>query len=102
MFDLVLLLVEFTFSEEVIDGFVILLCAMRLPYLCTKGTRTISRNWPSRVYSQPLLFNSSVTWKTWSTARGIMPTVSLVFQDDIIARFDGNILRGHSLPLLPS
>ena len=59
-----------------------------------KWTRTISRNWPSSVYSQPLLFSSSMTWKTWSTARGIMPTVSLVFQDDIIARFDGSILRG--------
>ena len=101
--DLVLLLVEFAFSEEVIDGFVVLWFGLEVLYLCTQnGSRTISRNWPSRVYSQPLLFSSSITWKTWSTARGIMPTVPFVFHDGILGHLDGSSIRAHLPTLLPS
>ena len=40
--------------------------------------RTISRNWPSILYSQPLLRISSATRNTCSTARGIIPAVDSV------------------------
>ena len=44
-----------------------------------KGILTISRNWPSILYSQPLLRSSSATLKTCSTARGIIPAVASVY-----------------------
>lgn len=42
------------------------------------GGLTISRNCPSIVYSQPFDLSSSVTRKTCSTARGIIPEVDSV------------------------
>jgi hypothetical protein len=43
-----------------------------------RGIRTISKNCPSMVYTHPLLFISSATLNTCSTARGIMPAVDSV------------------------
>ena len=44
-----------------------------------RARRTISRNCPSILYDQPLLLSSSVTAKTCSTARGIIPCVSAAY-----------------------
>ena len=41
-----------------------------------KTQLTISRNWPSILYSQPLIFIWSATWKTCSTAQGIIPELA--------------------------
>ena len=71
--DLVFLLVEFVFSQEVVDGFVVLKYPVRDDRGRKERRRTISRNWPSILYSQPLDLRSSATRKTCSTARGIMP-----------------------------
>ena len=83
MFNLVLLLVKLAFPEQVVDRLIVLRC---FPVSvnrrdCKRGTFTISKNCPSMLYSQPLLFSASAALNTSLTARGIIPTVASVYRD---------------------
>ena len=76
MFDLVLLLVQLPSSKQVVNGLVILRGLSQPGIPKNAVGLTISKNWPSNLYSQPFFFITSATWNTCSTARGIIPLVS--------------------------
>lgn len=73
--DLMFLLIELPFSKKIVDSLIIL-HRNQQNIRAESRKRTISRNWPSILYSQPLLLISSATRKTCPTARGIKPAVS--------------------------
>ena len=79
MFDLVLLFIEFSLAKKIVDGLVVLEEGSVLIIWMNVNKPTISKNWPSILYSQPLALNSSATRKTCSTARGIIPAELSVY-----------------------
>ena len=76
MFDLVLLFIEFSFAKKIVDGLVVLEEGSVLIIRMNVNKPTISKNWPSILYSQPFARSCSATLNTCSTARGIIPAVS--------------------------
>jgi len=61
MFDLVLLLVQLSSSKKVVNGLVILRDLSRPGIPKYVVGLTISKNWPSNLYSQPFFFITSAT-----------------------------------------
>ena len=97
MLNLVFLLVELALAKKVIDCFVVLRVYLDQCLVYTDKTPTISRNWPSILYSQPLDLRCSAALNTSFTARGIMPAVASVWEIGVLdtSRLDG----GKSAPI---
>jgi len=84
VFDVVLFLIEFAFAEKVVDSFIVLHGVRAMSDNISSRMqcegRTISRNWPSSLYSHPLSRRVSAARNTSLTARGIIPIVASVYR----------------------
>lgn len=87
VFDVMLFLIELAFAEKIVDGFIVLHGVRAMSDIISSRIqcegRTISRNWPSSLYSHPLSRRVSAARNTSLTARGIIPIVASVYRTRI-------------------